>query len=294
MANTATDRLPGGPEHQRSSDAGARRHGRRGAPSRVEAAVWPIVGVVVALAVFELAPRIGVLPRSAFPPFSEIFAALVDLLGTGELWRAVRDTLDAWARALGIATLIGVPLGLLIGSHRTAALFTRLPVDFLRPIPSVALIPILLLVYGPSPSLKVALGVFGATFPLLFQAMYGVADVDPVAKDTARAFRMGWWTRIRRIVLPSCAPYLATGLRISASIALILVVTGEFIVGVPGLGQEVLVAQSSAAYDQMYALIIVAGLLGLVVNAGFHAVERRVLFWHPGHRVDEGASAWAA
>jgi ABC-type nitrate/sulfonate/bicarbonate transport system permease component len=101
---------------------------------------------------------------------------------------------------------------------------------------------------------------------------------------------MGWWTRLRRIVLPSCAPYLATGLRISASVALILVVTGEYIVGVPGLGAEVLVAYSSGAFDRMYALIVVAGVLGLVVNLGFHAVERRVLAWHPSHRVDEGGA----
>jgi ABC-type nitrate/sulfonate/bicarbonate transport system permease component len=94
----------------------------------------------------------------------------------------------------------------------------------------VALIPILVLVYGTSPSLKVTLAVFGATFPLVFQAMYGITDVDPVAKDTARAFGMGPETRLRRIVLPSCAPYLATGLRISPSIALILVVTGEYVV----------------------------------------------------------------
>jgi ABC-type nitrate/sulfonate/bicarbonate transport system permease component len=85
-------------------------------------------------------------------------------------------------------------------------------------------------------------------------------------------------------VLPSCAPYLATGLRISASIALILVVTGEYVVGLPGLGREVLIAQSSAAYDRMYALIMAAGLLGVAVNLAFAAVERRILFWHPSQR----------
>jgi ABC-type nitrate/sulfonate/bicarbonate transport system permease component len=95
---------------------------------------------------------------------------------------------------------------------------------------------------------------------------------------------MGPFTRLWRIVLPSCAPYLATGLRISASIALILVVTGEYVVGLPGLGREVLIAQSSAAYDRMYALIIAAGLLGVALNLAFVAVERRVLFWHPSYR----------
>jgi ABC-type nitrate/sulfonate/bicarbonate transport system permease component len=101
---------------------------------------------------------------------------------------------------------------------------------------------------------QVALAVFGATFPLLFQAMYGIADVDPVATDTARAFRMGWSTRLGRVVLPSCAPYLATGLR-------------------------------------MYALILAAGLLGVGLNLGFHALERWVLFWHPSHRPVEAGAA---
>jgi ABC-type nitrate/sulfonate/bicarbonate transport system permease component len=257
----------------------------------VEAVVLPVLGVAVVLAGFELAPRVGVLPRSSFPPVSETFAALAELATTSELWNAVLDTLDSWARALAIAVLIAVPLGLAIGSHPVGARLTRLTVDFLRPIPSVALIPILVLVYGTEPSLKVALAVFGATFPLLFQAMYGVADVDPVARDTARVFGMGRWTRLGRVVLPSCAPYLATGVRISASVALILVVTGEYVVGVPGLGREVLVAESGGAYDRMYALIVTAGLLGLVVNMGFHAAERRVLFWHPGHRSDAADGA---
>jgi ABC-type nitrate/sulfonate/bicarbonate transport system permease component len=261
------------------------------ARQRAEALVLPVVGVAVVLAAFEVAPRIGVLPRSTFPPVSESLAALAELVTTRELWDPVLDTLDSWARAMVIATLIAVPLGLAIGASRVGALLSRLTIEFLRPIPSVALIPILVLVYGNSPSLKVALGVFGATFPLLFQAMYGIADVDPVAKDTARSFGMGWWTRLRRIILPSCAPYLATGLRISASIALILVITGELIVGLPGLGREVLVAQSSAAYDRMYAFIIAAGLLGVAVNLGFRTVERRVLFWHPSQRSEETGPA---
>src|SRR5262245_17210808 len=280
-----------GPRERNQGGAGMRDEGLRPrARRRAEAAVLPLVGVAVALAAFEVAPRIGLLPRSTFPPMSEIVASFVDLVRSGDLWPPMRATLGSWAQAMAIATVIGVPLGLAIGASRFGMLLTRLTVDFLRPIPSVALIPILVLVYGTSPSLKVALAVFGATFPLLFQAMYGVADVDPVAKDTARSFRMGWWTRLGRVVLPSCAPYLATGLRISASIALILVVTGEYVVGLPGLGREVLVTQSSAAYDQMYALILAAGLLGVAVNLAFEAVERRVLFWHPSQQLAEGAA----
>ena len=154
-----------------ASTTGVRAPGRR--RRRAEAIALPAVGVAVVVAAFEVAPRIGLLPRSAFPPFSEIFAALVDLVTTAALWEAVLDTLEAWARAMVIATVIAVPLGLAIGASRIGALLSRPVIDFLRPIPSVALIPILLLLYGTRPTLKVTLAVFGAMFPLLFQAMYG-------------------------------------------------------------------------------------------------------------------------
>lgn len=256
--------------------------------AHAEGLMLPLAGLAVTLAFFELAPRVGLLSRSSFPPVSEIFGALASMLATADLWLAVRDTMDAWGRSMVLATLIGVPLGFLIGSSRLAALLTRVTIEFLRPIPSVALIPVLILIYGTRPSLKVALATFAATFPLMFQAMYGIVDVDPVAKDTARAFRLSWAARIRHIVLPSCTPYLATGLRISASVALILVITGELIAGISGLGQEVLIAQSGGAYDKMYALIVMSGLLGLAVNLCFHWAERRVLFWHPSQRSERG------
>jgi ABC-type nitrate/sulfonate/bicarbonate transport system permease component len=257
-----------------------RANGLRGRDA-VEAVALPLLGIVVALAVFEVAPRVGVLPRSSFPTTSEVAGALVSLLGTAELWAAVGHTLAAWARAMVFAALVAIPLGVVIGASRLAALLCRFTIEFLRPVPSVALIPVLVLVYGTRSSLTIALGAFAAALPLLFQAMYGIVDVDPVALETGRVFRMGWVVRMRWIVLPSCAPYLATGLRISASVALILVVTGEYVVGVPGLGQEVLIAQSGAAYDQMYAWIVVTGVVGLLVNLAFHAIERRYLWWHP-------------
>jgi ABC-type nitrate/sulfonate/bicarbonate transport system permease component len=206
------------------------------------------------------------------------------MLGTAEVWSALGHTLAAWARATAIAVLVGVPLGLAIGASRVGALLCGFTIEFLRPIPAVTLIPALVLVYGIHASLTVALGAFAATFPLLLQAMYGIADVDPVARDMSRSFGMGWFDRARYVVLPSCAPYLATGLRISASVALILVVTGEYVVGVPGLGQKVLVAQSGGAYDRAYAWVFVTGLLGLLVNLGFRALERHYLRWLPSER----------
>lgn len=247
-------------------------------------AAGPLVGLGLVMLAFEVAPRVGILPGSSFPTTSEVAMALVDLVGTAELWRALGDTATSWAWAMVLAAAVAVPLGLAMGSSRLVATLVRPTVEFLRPVPSVALVPVLVLVYGTEPSLTVALGAVAAAFPLLFQAMYGVADVDPVALDMGRAYGLGRFARAWRITLPSCAPYLATGVRIAASVALILVVTGEYAVGVAGLGREVFVAQSGGDYDEAYAWVVLTGLLGMAVNLAFGALERRYLWWHASQR----------
>src|SRR4029077_7742561 len=104
-----------------------------------------------------------------------------------------------------------------------------------------------------------------------------VADVDPVARDTALSYRLSPWTRLRYLLWPTALPYLMTGLRLSAAVALILAITAELVIGTPGLGKEIGVAMASSAVPTMYALILVTGLIGVAVNVGFRALERRFL-----------------
>jgi ABC-type nitrate/sulfonate/bicarbonate transport system permease component len=159
-------------------------------------------------------------------------------------------------------------------------------IEFLRPIPSVALIPLAVLIWGSGLESKVFLAAFAATWPLLMQTLYGVQDVDPVATDTARSFGFSRPQRLVHVTLPSAVPYIATGVRISAAVALILAVTAELVIGSPGLGREINIARQSEAVDDMYALIAVTGLLGWGVNVVFSRVERRVLHWHPSQRME--------
>jgi ABC-type nitrate/sulfonate/bicarbonate transport system permease component len=258
--------------------------------SRAGSVLPAAAGFLLLPVVFEIAPRIGLLPEDSFPTTSEVIAALAQLATTAAFWAAVRDTLTGWALAWALAVVLGVVLGVAIGLSRPGQLLARLTIDFLRPIPSVALIPLLVLVFGTRPQLKIVLGIFGGLFPVLFQAMYGVQDVDPVARDTTRSFGLGRAMSIRWLVVPSCLPFVATGARLSASVVLLLVVTGEYVVGVAGIGREVLDAQSNGAYAQMYAYVVTAGLLGLAVNSALVPVERRLLHWHPSHRAtDVGA-----
>jgi ABC-type nitrate/sulfonate/bicarbonate transport system permease component len=231
-----------------------------------------------------------VLPAQGFPPVSLVAARLLGELPHGGFWTDLGLTLEGWGLGLALATLLAVPAGILIGSSRLAYRMLRAPIEFLRPIPSVALIPLAVLVFGTRLPNKLFLVTFASLWPLLFQAIYGVQDVDPVAQDTARSFGFGRFQRMYLVTLPSAAPYIATGLRISSSVALILAVTSELVVGVPGIGRTINQAASGGDYALMYALIAVTGLLGVALNETFRRVENRALRWHPSQRAEPEAA----
>jgi ABC-type nitrate/sulfonate/bicarbonate transport system permease component len=199
------------------------------------------------------------------------------------LGRHVR-TLQGWAIGLAIATALAIPLGLLIGFNPLLYHSVRPIVEFLRPVPSVALVPLAVLVYGSGLKSKIFLVAFASFWPLLIQTLYGTQDVDPVQLETARSYRIRRVDRLLRVTVPNAVPYIATGLRIASATALILAVTAELIIGSQGLGRSINVARSGGAVDLMYALIIATGLLGWFLNSAFAYVERRALHWHPSQR----------
>jgi ABC-type nitrate/sulfonate/bicarbonate transport system permease component len=245
-----------------------------------------LAGLLGILTAFELVSRLEVLPSRWFPPVTVVFAALAELLGTGAFWQDVGLTLQGWAIGLGLATVLAVPIGMLVGSFEPIHRAVRAVIEFLRPIPSVALIPAAVLIFGIGMSMKVFLVAFASFWPILFQAIYGVRDVDPALKETARAYGLGPLARFWRIIIPSTTPYIATGLRISSAIALILAVTAELVVGAGGLGRSIMVAQSGAAIPRMYALIAMTGIVGWILNGAFQAAENLLLRWHPSQRAE--------
>ncbi|MGY1750117.1 ABC transporter permease [Modestobacter sp. SYSU DS0511] len=276
---SAADAAAPGPAGDRAPRA---RDDRRS--ERLRDWALPLLGVAIAVGVFELLPRIGLIDRRFFPPASEMFGALWDRVADGSIWEPIGQTLQGWGLGLGTALVIALPLGIVIGSVYLLFMATRTTVEFLRPIPSVALIPLAVLVFGAGLESKWFLAAFAATWPILLQTLYGVRDVDPVGLDTARSFGIGAFTRLRRVVLPSALPYIVTGIRISSAVALILSVTAELVLGAPGLGQEINIARQSGAVPGMYALIITTGLIGWLLNIALSVIERRLLHWHASQR----------
>ncbi|MDX2376373.1 ABC transporter permease subunit [Microbacterium sp. LRZ72] len=204
-----------------------------------------------------------------------------------EFWRDVGRTMTAWFIGLLIATVAAVVLGTIIGLVPFLRRATHTTVEFLRPIPSVALIPLAVLVYGIQLPAALVIIVFASFWQLFVQVLYGVADVDAVARDTARSYGLPAGSRIKDLVLPTALPYIMTGLRLAAAVALILAITAEMVIGTPGLGRSIVFAQSAGDWVGVYSLVIVAGLLGLVVNLIFRFIERRSLSWHQSIRGEE-------
>ena len=150
-------------------------------------------------------------------------------------------------------------------------------------------IPLVIVLYGSTIRSTVVLVVYAAFWQVLVQVLYGVADVDPVADETARSFRFDTWGRVRYVLWPTALPFVFTGIRLAASVALVLAVTAELVIGSPGLGALIGVAQTSNAVDVMYALIVVTGLLGVAINLAARVVERRTLAWHQSVRSEVAA-----
>jgi ABC-type nitrate/sulfonate/bicarbonate transport system permease component len=266
----------------RSGEERARRRFRLGRTTEI---LVFVVSIAAALLLWEVISRTGVINEKDLPSMSTTFKELWSLVQTGDFWVAFFQTVRGWALGLGVAAALAIPIGIFLGSNDFAASAFRVPIEFLRPIPSAALIPLLFLTLGTTLKSEIFLAAFGAFWPLLVQTMYGVRDVDPLAIDTGRSFRVGRFDRLWRIKLPSAVPYIATGMRISSGVALILAFTAELFMGNPGLGQKVNFAQSFGLENQLYAYALATGFLGVAIHLLSTGVERRLLRWHPALRL---------
>ena len=269
---------------QAPDPGGVRRPGARARTGGPNRPLLGLLGITTLLLLWEAVPRVGVVPERYFPPVSEVLATLAERALTGPFWQAVGHTLYGWALGLAIAFVAAVALGFALGAAPRVRAFTTSTVDFLRPIPSVALIPLAVLMYGTDIRSTLLLVIYACFWLIYIQVLYGVADVDPVAEQTARSYGLGRLSRIRYVVWPTTLPYLMTGLRLAAAVGLILSITAQLIIGSPGIGQQITTAQQGNAIALVYAWIVATGILGVITNIGVRALERRVLRWHTSVR----------
>jgi NitT/TauT family transport system permease protein len=240
-----------------------------------------LTGLLGFFLIWEVAVRAGLVDIRFVPPPTEVLVRVVELLGDSLFIGHVVASLLAWAIAMIISIAIAIPAGLLLGSVRWLRDSTRTVTEFLRPIPSVALIPLVLLVIGSGPEAKIALAVYAAVWPILFNTIYALSEIDPVLTETAKSYGTTKTRMLTSVALPHAAPFVFTGIRLSASIALIVVVSVEFLAGAnKGLGQYILEASSNdSRMDIVLAGTVVAGIIGYLINDGLERVGRKLFRW---------------
>jgi NitT/TauT family transport system permease protein len=241
-----------------------------------------LAGLAGFLLLWEVVVQVGLVSKTFIPPASVVLVTVGDLLGDATFLRDIVATMLAWLIAIAIAIAIAVPAGLLLGSVPVLRTATAAIVEFLRPIPVAALVPLVLLVIGSGPEAKITLGVYAALWPIMFNTIYGMGEIDPVLMETARACGTSRFRILSSVALPQTAPFVFTGVRLSAAIALIAIVSTEFLAGSEvGLGNFVLIASTgSTRFDLVLAGTVVAGALGYLINEGLERLGNRLFRWN--------------
>ncbi|HEX4034328.1 MAG TPA: ABC transporter permease [Solirubrobacteraceae bacterium] len=278
-----TAQLAAGP----SQPASVRRPGRLSALARAESThgvVLGALGIGIAICAMELITKSGLVESRDVPPAFDIINLFLSNLGTVNFWHVVGQTMIQWVIGFSIALAFAFPLGMAIGASNLLWRALRPTIEFLRPVPPVAFLALLILLYGPTAKSAIVLVVFGSMWSLLIQAIYGMRDRDEVMLDTARSLRIGWWTLLRSVTIPSVLPYLATGIRLGAAYALIGCISAEVLVSSPGLGKEVWLDFENGATTLAYSYVLASGLIGLALHVVSTRFEKRYLNWHFSQR----------
>lgn len=240
------------------------------------AKVAAIGGVLVLWWLLSLVARPGTLPS----PLA-VLEAFGRLLTTTTYWTALGNTLAVWALGLALCLVVGVPVGLALGVSRRATLSTRWAIDFFRTIPTIALLPLVLLMFGPTIRMELTMIVASAIWPMIIQSMYAAKQVEPLHKWVVRVFKIRMLDRLVFLWAPSVSLLVSTGVRLAATMALLMTISAEYIGGAPGLGSQLSSMEQAFRRPEVYAYAITAGLIGLLINMILVGIQRRTLHWHP-------------
>lgn len=247
-----------------------------------------LIGLAGFFLIWEGVVRLDLIERVFLPTPTDVVARLVELLGQQTFLRDVIATVLAWLIALVIAVAVAVPGGLLLGSLHWLRTATRVLIEFLRPIPPVALIPLIIMIVGSGPEAKISLAFYASVWPILFNIIYALDEIDPLLVDTARSFGKSRLRVMATVALPHAAPFAFTGLRLSAAIALIVTVSTEYLAGsAVGVGAFIIdTASNVGAMDLVLAGTVVIGAIGYLINEGLERLGRRLFHWSDTTRVE--------
>lgn len=235
--------------------------------------------VVVLLAAWQLVVTLNIAP-SMMPGVWQVFTAVFEVLFSSTFWGALARTMTAALSGWAIAAVIGIVFGLIIGAIPPVERALSVIIDFCRAFPVVALMPVVIMLLGTNIQMQILIVMLSCLWPVLVQAIYGSRRMESAVSDTVQVFRIPPLLRFRKVMLPAALPFIATGLRISASIAILSAVSVEVISQTPGVGRQITIAQELAQWDVAFAYLFFAGLIGWGIAAGLAALEKSLLKWN--------------
>jgi ABC-type nitrate/sulfonate/bicarbonate transport system permease component len=238
-----------------------------------------LLSILGAMLLWELICRAGLVNLSLLPPPSQIAPALWKILASGSFLTPLGQTLGMLLIGYTIACMAGVALGLLMGCSDYLYGLLEPLVEVIRPIPKPALIPAMVVFLGIGAGMKITMVALAALFPVLINTLQGVRGVDPVLLATARTLGCSRLATIRKIILPASLPMILTGMRVSLSMGLVLVILAEMLAAESGIGFLILDLQRSFQVRPMYAWIAILAVVGLLLNVLFEMVEDRAVPW---------------
>lgn len=241
--------------------------------------VQRVIAGLFFLAIWQLAVVTGILP-SMTPGVFDVIAAIWTTVSSGAFWVALGQTLSSAMIGWLISCVVGVVLGLLIGSVRFIDRSTSFVIEFGRAFPTIALMPVVMLLLGATTNMEITMVILSAVWPVLVQSILGSRRLDQSVVDTSRVFRIPPVLWFRRVLLPSALPFIATGVRIAASIAILVAVGVEVLTQVPGLGRLITLAQENQRWDLAFAYLFFAGLFGWAIASLLTYGEKSLLKWN--------------
>ena len=237
----------------------------------------PVLACIGLLAVWQLA-SLG-LKNDGFPTALEALRAIPDILGDKESLINILASLRRMAIGLGVAVLVSVPLGLLMGRSREVAAFFNPLLMVIYPVPKAALMPIIMLWLGVGEVTKILVIFLGVSLPVIYHSFEGAKAVEEKMLWSGAAMGLSPLQRLVRIVLPAALPEILTGCRTGLVLALITMITSEMIARQSGAGNILFNALDMGQYDTVYAMIIIVGAMGICLDAVFERVRARLVRW---------------
>ncbi len=242
--------------------------------------VLPFIGPVVLFIVWDLVVRLGFIKAILLPPPLDALGALITGLAGGPLLQDFGMTVWRTVQAFLIAAIVGMPLGVLLGSSEKAYRSVEFLIDFFRSTPSSALIPLFLMIFGVSEINKVAIAAFGALLIVVFNSAYGVINARKQRVMAAKVMGASRWQVFKDVLIWESLQPSFVGLRSAVSMALVIVVVAEMFIGADsGLGNRIINSQQVMNVRDMYASILAAGALGYALNILFLMLEKRIVHW---------------